>query len=104
MATREERLKALEQRQAQIQAQIQAIKAREAGQERKNDTRRKVILGGVVIRLIKDGELREADVRQWLDRLLTAERDRRLFNLSPHSAASTALSPSGMAAGPVSGV
>jgi hypothetical protein len=49
MATKEERLKALEQKQAQIKAQIQALKARDTAQERKDDTRRKVLLGGFVL-------------------------------------------------------
>lgn len=44
MATKEERLKALEQKQAQIKAQIQALKARDTAQERKDDTRRKVLI------------------------------------------------------------
>ena len=52
MATKEERLKALEQKQAQIKAQIQALKARDTAQDRKDDTRRKVLLGGFVRPLV----------------------------------------------------
>ena len=53
MATKEERLKALEQKQAQIKAQIQALKARDTAQDRKDDTRRKVLLGGFVLAQMK---------------------------------------------------
>jgi len=35
MATKDERLKALEQKQAQIKAQIQALKARDTAQEQR---------------------------------------------------------------------
>uniref|UniRef100_UPI001FC808A5 mobilization protein n=2 Tax=Xylella fastidiosa TaxID=2371 RepID=UPI001FC808A5 len=75
MATKEERLKALELKQAQIKAQIQAIKARDTAQERKDDTRRKVLIGSVVLKLIKDGKLEQAQINQWLDDALTAIRD-----------------------------
>ena len=50
---KEERLKALEQKQAQIKAQIQALKARDNAKERKDDTRRKVLLGGFVLAQMK---------------------------------------------------
>jgi hypothetical protein len=97
MATKEERLKALEQKQAQIKAQIQALKARDTDKERKDDTRRKVLLGGVVLRLVKDGRLQQAQVTGWLDDALTADRDRALFGL----AGKPALSPTGEAGGAV---
>ena len=101
MATKEERLRTLEQKQAQINKQIQALKARDAAQERKNDTRRKVIIGGVVQKLIKDGALPQAQLDKWLNLTLKADRDRALFGLAP-LAASPALSPTGEAGGAVS--
>jgi len=97
MATKVERLKALEDKQAQIKAQIQALKARDTAQERKDDTRRKVLLGGVVLKLVKDGKLQQAQVNQWLDAALSVERDRVLFGL----AAKSALSPAAPAGGAV---
>lgn len=98
MATKEEKLAALEKKQAQIKAQIQSLKARDTKQERKDDTRRKVLLGGVVQRLVKDGKLQQSVVDAWLHDTLTAERDRSLFGL----AAKAALSPTGTAGGAVS--
>ncbi|KXB17340.1 hypothetical protein [Xylella fastidiosa] len=94
MATKEERLKALELKQAQIKAQIQAIKARDTAQERKDDTRRKVLIGSVVLKLIKDGKLEQAQINQWLDDALTAIRDRALFGLAENPAISPSASPS----------
>jgi hypothetical protein len=48
-ATNADRLEALQKRQAQIQAQIAALKAKEKVAERKKDTRRKIIVGGAVL-------------------------------------------------------
>ena len=98
MAKKEERLKALEQKQAQIRAQIQALRARDTAQDRKDETRRKVLLGGVVMKRVKDGQLQQAQINQWMDAALTADRDRLLFGL----AAKYALSPTGEAGGAVS--
>jgi len=95
MATKLERLALLEQKQAQIKAQIQALKARDTAQERKNETRRKVLLGGVVLNLVKDGKLQQAQVTGWLDGTLTAERDRALFGLAGLPALSPATSSGG---------
>jgi len=95
MATKLERLALLEQKQAQIKAQIQALKARDTAQERKNETRRKVLLGGVVLNLVKDGKLQQAQVTGWLDGALTAERDRALFGLAGKPALSPAASSGG---------
>lgn len=98
MATKAEKLEALAKKQSQIKAQIQALKARDTAQERKDDTRRKVLLGGVIQRLVKDGKLQQAQVNLWLDSLLTQDRDRALFGL----AGKPALSPTGEAGGAVS--
>ena len=98
MATKEERLKALEQKQAQIKAQIQALKARDTAQDRKDDTRRKVLLGGFVLAQMKKkgigyNQMTYEDAR-FVD-TLNNDRDRALFGL----AAKPALSPAGEAGG-----
>lgn len=98
MATKEQRLEALAKKQAQIKAQIQAIKARDTAQERKDDTRRKVLIGGVVQKLVKDGKLQKAQLDSWLNAVLTADRDRALFGM----AAKPALSPAAPSGGAVS--
>jgi hypothetical protein len=49
MTKKPDRLEALQKRQAQIQAQIAALKAKEKVAERKKDTRRKIIVGGAVL-------------------------------------------------------
>lgn len=101
MVTKEERLKALEQKQAQIQKQIQALKARDTAQERKDDTRRKVLIGGFVLVQMKKNGIGVQSVTyesaQFID-TLNNDRDRVLFGL----AAKPALSPTGEAGGTVS--
>jgi hypothetical protein len=101
MATKEERLKALEQKQAQIQKQIQALKARDTAQERKDDTRRKVLLGGFVMAQMKKKGISVESVIYESVRFtesLNNDRDRALFGL----AGKPALSPTGEARGAVS--
>lgn len=47
--TAAEKLAELEKQAAAIKARMQAIKSREQGAERKADTRRKIIVGGLLI-------------------------------------------------------
>ena len=100
MATKEERLKALEQKQAQIKAQIQALKARDTAKDRKDDTRRKVLIGGFVLAQMKKNgigvQLMTYESVRFMD-TLNNDRDRVLFGL----AAKPALSPAGEAGGAV---
>lgn len=101
MAKKEEKLKALEQRKEQIKARIQAIKARETAQERKDDTRRKVLLGGFMLAQMKKKGIGVQSVTyesvRFVDTLRN-DRDRALFGL----AAKSALSPTGENGGTVS--
>ncbi len=101
MATKDERLKALEQKQAQIKAQIQALKARDTAQDRKDDTRRKVLIGGFVLAQMKKNGVGVQSVTYGSVRFIDTlhnDRDRVLFGL----AANPALSPAGEAGGAVS--
>jgi hypothetical protein len=78
---KQKKLAALEVKRSQINAQIQAIKARENGQQRKDDTRRKVLIGSVVLKMLKTGEMPQERLNQLLDKHLETERDRKLFGL-----------------------
>jgi hypothetical protein len=101
MATKEERLRVLAQKQAQIKAQIHALKARGMSQVRKDDTRRKVLLGGFMLAQMKkkglDVESVTYEAVRFVDTLKN-DRDQALFGL----AAKSALSPPGEAWGDVS--
>jgi large subunit ribosomal protein L7/L12 len=75
------KLEKLNQKREQLNAQIQAIKAKEASQKRKDDTRRKVLIGGVVIKMINNGEMPQKRIDEILDKHLERSTDRALFNL-----------------------
>ena len=82
----EEKLKQLKTRQARLEARKRALASR---QERKNDTRRKILLGATVMARVQHGEIDQATVNGWLDQSLTRPDDRALFGLpaAPSSSA-----------------
>lgn len=77
--------KTIEQRLAQIDAQRKTLKARLGKQERTEDTRRKVLLGALVLHRLdedRDGEFSKR-LSEWLRRelpgFLTRDADKELF-------------------------
>lgn len=72
--------KLLEQ-QRQLAAKLAALDAREKEAERKNDTRRKILIGGAIIAAIKRGTFSDEQLTVILNRELVADRDRALFDL-----------------------
>lgn len=74
----EEKLKQLKNRQARLEARKRALASRRA---RKDDTRRKILIGAVVQAKVEQGVLEDAVLRQWLDGALTRGDDRELFGL-----------------------
>ena len=80
----EQRIAKQEERLKQLKAQKQAVEAREkkkiSEQQRKDDTRRKILLGSYLLKKMEN----EQDKRKILAELneyLTEDRDRKLFNL-----------------------
>jgi len=63
-------------------AEVQRKRA-EAQQAKKNDARRKLLAGTVVLDRVRSGELAEAHFLKWLDEALDEPQDRALFNLAP---------------------
>src|SRR5260363_183227 len=61
------RLEALEAKRKQLDAQIQALRVREQTQARKDDTRRKVLIGGVMLKMVKLDEMPEGRLTQLLE-------------------------------------
>lgn len=74
-------LEKLLEKQKQLAAQIQAIKAREKEADRKLDTRRKILIGGAVLAMVKRGDWNQDKLKSMLDREIHAEKDRALFGL-----------------------
>jgi hypothetical protein len=85
--TLEKKIEAQLEKLKQLKARKQAIEARERSkqkeQERKDDTRRKILLGSYVIKKMQTNEANKAKVLAELDDYLTEDRDRKLFNLPP---------------------
>jgi hypothetical protein len=76
-----EKLAALLEKENQLKAQIQQLKQREREEERKKDTRRKILIGGAILAKVKRGEWHMNQLHDLLSGELKADRDRDLFDL-----------------------
>lgn len=85
MTTKAERIRALEDKQAQIRAQIQALRARDSAMKRREDARRKIVIGGTILKMLKAGEIKDSWLRDAIDKH-ASERDRKLFETLPGNA------------------
>ncbi|WP_179995819.1 mobilization protein [Acinetobacter sp. YH16053] len=80
----EKKIEAQLEKLKQLKAQKQAIEARERTkqkeQQRKDDTRRKILLGSYLIKKMQN-EANKEKILAELNEYLTEDRDRELFNL-----------------------
>jgi hypothetical protein len=76
ISTLEARLKQMKVKQAQVDARRRAVASRRG---RKDELRRKILVGAIVLERIEAGEFDAAQLRGWLDRGLTRKEDRDLF-------------------------
>lgn len=74
----EERLKALKAKRQRIEARERTVVARRS---RREETRRKILVGAIVLAKVDQEALPESTLRGWLDKALTRSDDRALFNL-----------------------
>ena len=74
------KLEKLLQKREQLNAEIQKARARETAKKRKEDTRRKILLGALVIEMMDKGELDDGVIMKRLEAFLTRDIDRKLFN------------------------
>ncbi len=79
------KLSELLKKREQLNAQIQKERNKQSQQQRKEDTRRKILLGALVMEMMKKGELDEKKIIQRLDGFLTKDIDRKLFDLPSHN-------------------
>jgi hypothetical protein len=80
ISTLQEKLTRLKARQQRLDARRKAVAAQ---RERKADTRRKILLGGVLLAKVRGGEISQEQLRAWLDPALIRAQDRALFELAP---------------------
>ena len=76
--TLQERLNQLKTRQARIEARQRALAARRS---RKDDTRRKILAGAILLAKVESGDFELRTFKRWLDKALTRKDDRELFGL-----------------------
>ena len=81
-----DRIRKLEEQRARINAEIQRVRSRENQAERKRDTRRKILVGAMVLDQVERGEGSEERLKAVMDRFLEREQDRALFELPPRPA------------------
>lgn len=80
-----EKIDALEQRLKQLKVQRQRTEARKRTQKarrtRREDTRRKILVGAIVLAKVDQGVIDNAQLMSWLDGALSRPDDRALFGL-----------------------
>lgn len=72
----------IQQRIEELKKQLRQEKAKENARERKIDTRKKILYGAMLMHWVEIGEISEADLLKGLDKFLTRDSDRSLFDLS----------------------
>ena len=85
--TLEKKIEAQLEKLKQLKARKQAIEAREKSrqkeQERKDDTRRKILLGSYFIKKMNENDANKKKILTVMDEYLTEDPDRKLFDLPP---------------------
>jgi len=88
-ASIEAKIKAQETKLKQLKAQKQKMEARQRAEAakitRQQDTRRKVLVGAVILAKVERGEWPKEKLLAMLDSTLTRADDRALFGLSPET-------------------
>jgi uncharacterized protein (DUF3084 family) len=83
MKDADDKLKKLELKRASLEAEIKRLRAAASATERKRDTRRKLLVGAVVLGAVDRGETPRAPWMAMLDKHLVRPHDRALFDLPP---------------------
>lgn len=83
MAKSTDRLAKLEEQRVRINAEIQRVRQREKQQDRKNETKRKVLIGAWVMSRVQSGKWPEQKLIKAMDSYLGRDHDRALFGLQP---------------------
>jgi aspartokinase len=76
-----DRLQKLKEQQEQLNAKIKRIEQKEKEQQRKVDTRKKILIGAMVLDKMSKSEKVNAKVISELSVYLTSERDKKLFDI-----------------------
>jgi hypothetical protein len=78
ISTLQDKLGQLKLRQQRIESRRNAIAEL---RERKVETRRRILVGAVIMAKVQSGEIEPAQLASWLDTALVRPEDRKLFDL-----------------------
>ncbi|EGR0536022.1 hypothetical protein E4J49_25120 [Vibrio parahaemolyticus] len=78
-------LQKLKARQEQLNAKIKLIEQKEKEKARKEETRKKILLGAMIMEGMANSSEYEAMIMKNVDKYLKTDRDRKLFGLAPLS-------------------
>jgi|SRR5690554_1762235 len=92
--TPEQRIAELDKRKAKIEEKLKTereaivrAKRREQAkilnQKRKDDTRRKILLGAAIQNLVEQGHWQDEKIKRLMESFLSKDQDRKLFGLPP---------------------
>ena len=84
----------LKQAKALKQQQVARERAAEKKRQRSEDTRRKILVGAVILAKVEHGEWPKERLRELMDKALTRADDRALFGLLPVPAPPNQAGPS----------
>jgi len=78
-----EELERLAARKAQLEAKLKRLKVQQRHQERKDDARRKILMGGALAAAVRAEMVSEGLLFRILDTFVTKEKDRAFLGLPP---------------------
>ena len=77
------KLELIDEEIAKLKAKALLIKNRASKQKRKDDTRRKILIGAYVLEQIEKGKYSQETTNAAMNGFLSRENDRKLFDLPP---------------------
>jgi relaxasome subunit MobC len=75
------KLEDLLEKRKKLDALIQQVRAKETAQKRKDENRRKILVGAAILEEVAAGSFPEEDLKKILDARLVRSGDRALFGL-----------------------
>ena len=78
LSAAEKRLQQLKARQERLDARLAYVAS---ARSRKDDTRRKILAGAILLAKVEAGDFDLRTFKRWLDKALTRKEDRALFGL-----------------------
>ena len=75
------RLENMQKQRDQLNARINAERAKHAKKQRAEDTRRKVLTGAAVMKAVEAGEMSEHELNEILKRHLSRENERKFMGI-----------------------